>query len=126
MDIYCLKNGVNQSDEERNAQFEDLRDSIAPGSETEGGGTADGTAEQRPQLQVALDLLASGSLESICFRSPGVLAQSVEEIAKLKSFLSEHEIGLTLTDVDSGPDTADGDHGRGGADANDVHEVESA
>lgn len=96
MAIDCLKSGISQSDEERNAHLEILRDSMVPGSETEGGSTVGATADHRQQLQHTLDLLASGTLESICFRSPDVLARSEEEIAKLKSFLSEHEIELTL------------------------------
>ena len=120
MDIYCLKSGINQSDEEQNAHLEELRDSIAPGSETEGGGTADGTAEQGQRLRVVLDLLASGTIESICFRSPDVLARSEEEMAKLKSFLSEHAIGLI------GPNLDDSVHGREGADVNDIGKAQAS
>ena len=126
MDIFCLKGGIPQSDDERNAHLEKLLESMPPDSETEGGGTADPTTGQRQQLQQALDLMASGSVESICFKSLDVLAGSEEEIAKLKSFLSEHEIGLTLNETFSGSNTADSSHGRGGADGDDVHEVESA
>ena len=126
MDIFCLKIGIGQSDEERNAHLEMLRESIAPRSKAEGGGTADSTAERHPQLQAALVLLASGVLESICFKSLDVLAGSEEEIAKLKSFLSEHDIGLTFNETFSESKTADSSHWRGGADGDDVHEVESA
>ena len=126
MDIFCLKSGIGQSDEERNAHLEKLRESIVPIFETGGSRTADPTTEKRQQLQQALDLLASGNLESICFRSPDVLACSDEEIAKLKSFLSEHEIGLTLNETISEFKTADGDHGHEGTDAKDVNDVESS
>ena len=126
MDIYCLKSGISQSDEERNAHLEKLRDSVVPGSETEGDGTADATAEHRQQLQPALDLPASGTADSICFRSPDVLARSEEEIAKLKSFLSVHEIGLTVAVVGIGPNPADSGHEREGADVKDVDEVEAS
>ena len=55
-----------------------------------------GKADQRPQLQTALDLLASGTVESICLTTPQMLARTEDDIANLKSFLSEHDIGLTL------------------------------
>ena len=96
MDIYCLKSGISQSDEERNVHLEELRDSIAPDSETRGDGKADVSAEHCQQLQQVLELLVSGTIESICFRSPDVLASSDDEIARLKTFLSEHDIGLTV------------------------------
>ncbi len=126
MDMYCLKSGVNQSDEEQNAHLEKLRDPIVPGSETQSGGTSDGTAEQRLELQAALELLASGTVESICFRSPNVLARSEEELATLKSFLSENEIGLTLAVSDIGPNSADSGYEPEGADTEDIVEVESS
>ena len=125
MDIFCLKSGIGQSDEERNAHLEKLLESIVLSSETDGGWTADSIAEQGQQLQQALNLLASGSLGSICFKSPDVLASSDEVIAKLRRFLSEHEIGLTLTEIISEPNAAHDGHGRADANGDDVHEVES-
>ena len=126
MDIFCLKSGIGQSDEERNAHLEKLLESIVPSSETDGGGMAGATVDQRQQLQQALDLLASGTADSIFFRSPDVLAQSEEEIYKLKSFLSEHEIGLAVAVADIGPNSADSGHEPEGADTEDIVEVESS
>ena len=114
MDIFCLKSGIGQSDEERNAHLEKLLDSVVPSSMTEGDGVPDETAEQGKYLRQALDLLASGSIESICFRSPDVLAGSEEESAKLKSFLSENEIGLTVAVADIGSSPAGSGVERGG------------
>ena len=124
MNIFCLKRGINQSEEEQSANIEKLRDSIAHGSENEGGMAVE-TAEQGQQLQQALDLLASGTLESICFRSPDVLARSDDEIANLMAFLSEHDIGLTVPVSVMGPNPAVGSHGRDGADADDIDDVEA-
>ena len=115
MDMYCLKSGISQSDEERNTHFEKLFDSIAPGPDTEGCCSADAAAEERQQLRSALGLLASRTVKSICFRSAEALAGSEEEIAKLKSFLSEHEIALTVAVAAMGPKQTDSVDGRGSA-----------
>ena len=60
MDIYCLKTGISQSDAERNANLEMLRKLITPESGIEGGAAAEETAEQRPQLQSAIDVVTDG------------------------------------------------------------------
>ena len=124
MDIFCLKSGIGQSDEERNAHLEKLFDSIAPGPDTEGCCSADAAAEERQQLRSALGLLASRTVESICFRSAEAVARSEEEIATLKSFLSEHEIALTVAVAAMVPKQTDSVNGRGGA--NYVDELESS
>ena len=126
MDIYCLKSGISQTEEERNTFLEKLRESITPESGTESG-TVDETAEQRPQLQSALDLLASGTVESICFRTPDVLARSIGDIDKLKGFLSESNIELRVTgQADIRPEPADSGHKTGGTETKTADEVDAS
>ena len=126
MNIYCLKSGINQSDEERNANLEMLRKLITPESGIDGGAAAEETAEQRPQLQSAIDLLASGKVESICFTTPDVLARSEDDIANLKSFLSENNVGLTVDAARIGPNVDDRGHKTGGTDTGDVAEADAS
>ena len=126
--IICLNSNSSQQPEERHTQLEKLKGSLAPEvtGDQESAGKSETTQEGRKELQPALDLLASGAAESICFRSADVLARSNEDLGMLESFLSKHRIGLTVSETDTEPSPAEGVHPHDIPDAKGADEVDAS
>ena len=110
MDIYCLKGGQSQSDEERRISFELLRKSLPPEAE---GDPPDTHLEsgQEGRIGPFLEMLTSGPVADICFKEAQTLARTEADVARLEKLLPELELSLVVTHLKD-DETGDGQHHR--------------
>ena len=100
--VFCLKGGVDQSEEDRKSGLSMLKKSVPqPGSKHPEGEERNDEVliEEGLRARRVLDLVASRKVVEVCVVSPEVLAVNEEDVNRLETFLSENRVALTVTET---------------------------